>query len=44
MPLLFIYGQTIKPIELVIRGSYKLIAFQLYPFVIKSFYNLNANL
>src|ERR1044072_8693459 len=42
MPLLFIYGQTIQPIELVLKGNYRLVVFQLYPFVLKSFYNLNA--
>jgi AraC-like DNA-binding protein len=42
MPLLFLYGQTIKPIELVIQGSYKFIIFQLYPFVLKSFFNITA--
>jgi len=29
---LFLYGQTIEPIELIINGEYKLIVFQLYPF------------
>jgi AraC-like DNA-binding protein len=28
----FLYGQTIEPIELKIKGPYKLIIFQLYPF------------
>jgi len=42
MPVLFIYGQTIKPVELIMQGSYKLIAFQLYPFVLKSFFNIQA--
>jgi len=42
MPILFLYGQTIKPIELLIEGSYKLIIFQLYPFVLKSFFNITA--
>lgn len=42
MPLLFLYGQTIKPIELVIEGSYELIIFQLYPFVLNSFFNVTA--
>ena len=42
MPALFVYGQTIKPIELKIQGKYKLIVFQLYPFVLKSFFNLQA--
>lgn len=40
MPPLFLYGQTIKPIELVMTGTYKLIVFQLYPFVLKSFFNV----
>ena len=41
MPVLFLYGQTIRPIELVIKGSYKLIVFQLYPFVLKSFFGVD---
>lgn len=40
MPSFFLYGQTIKPIELIMAGSYKLIVFQLYPFVLKSFFNV----
>ena len=40
MPSLFLYGQTINPIELVMTGSYKIIVFQLYPFVLKSFFNV----
>lgn len=40
MPALFLYGQTIKPIELEIEGSYQLIVFQLYPFVLKSFFGV----
>lgn len=40
MPPLFLYGQTLKPIELIMEGSYKLIVFQLYPFVLKSFFKL----
>lgn len=42
MPPLFLYGQTIKPIELHMHGSYRLIVFQLYPFVLKSFFNVKA--
>ncbi|MES2747368.1 MAG: helix-turn-helix domain-containing protein [Bacteroidota bacterium] len=42
MPSLFLYGQTLKPIELIIKGNYKLIVFQLYPFVLKSFFNIDA--
>ena len=41
MPVLFLYGQTIHPIELEIQGGYRLIIFQLYPFVLKSFFNLS---
>lgn len=41
MPAMFLYGQTIHPIELVITGSYKLIVFQLYPFVLKSFFDVD---
>ncbi|RZJ25584.1 MAG: AraC family transcriptional regulator [Flavobacterium sp.] len=41
MPALFLYGQTIKPIELVMDGSYKLIVFQLYPFVLNSFFGVS---
>ena len=40
MPKLFLYGQTIHPIELVIKGAYRLLVFQLYPFVLKSFFNV----
>ncbi len=40
MPPLFLYGQTLKPIELVMRGPYKLTIFQLYPFVLKSFFDI----
>jgi len=42
MPFLFLYGQTIKPIELEMHGRYKLIVFQLYPFILKSFFNVAA--
>lgn len=37
---MFLYGQTINPIELIMIGAYKLIVFQLYPFVLKSFFNV----
>lgn len=42
MPALFLYGQTIQPVELRMEGNYSLICFQLYPFVINSFFNLKA--
>lgn len=38
---LFLYGQTIKPIELVIKGTYKLIVFQLYPFATRLLLNID---
>ncbi|CAN5811644.1 hypothetical protein BH11BAC7_BH11BAC7_30220 [soil metagenome] len=41
MHVFFLYGQTIHPIELQIEGKYKLIVFQLYPFVIESFFDIN---
>jgi AraC-like DNA-binding protein len=40
MPELFLYGQTINPIELVMTGAYKLIMYQLYPFVLKTFFDV----
>src|SRR5690606_19281753 len=40
MPEIFLYGQTIKPIELEISGAYLLIVFQLYPFVLRALFNL----
>ena len=43
MPVLFLYGQTIKPIELEVSGPYQLIAFQLYPFVLKSLFNITPH-
>jgi AraC-like DNA-binding protein len=41
MPDFFLYGQTIHPIKLKISGAYKFIVFQLYPFVIRHFFNVN---
>lgn len=42
MPLLFLYGQTLHPIELQLQGRYQLIVFQLYPFILKSFFDVSA--
>lgn len=42
MPKAYLYGQTIMPIELKMKGAYKIITFQLYPFVLNTFFNLNA--
>ncbi len=41
MPLLFIYGQTIKPVQLELTGPYIIIIFQFYPFVLKSLFNIS---
>ena len=41
MPEVFLYGQTIKPIELEISGAYLVIIFQLYPFVLRTFFDIN---
>ncbi len=40
MPGIFLYGQTIKPIELEISGAYLLVIFQLYPFVLRALFNV----
>src|SRR5687768_944411 len=37
----FMYGQTLKPIEVAIKGSYRLIVFQLYPFAAKTLFGVN---
>ncbi len=39
-PPLFLYGQTIHPVELVARGPFRLIVCQLYPFVLRSFFGI----
>jgi AraC-like DNA-binding protein len=38
----FMYGQTIKPIEISVKGPYRLIVFQLYPFAAKALFKVNA--
>ena len=40
MPELFLYGQTINPIVLEIKGNYLIIIFHLYPFVLKTFFDV----
>lgn len=40
MSSLFLYGQTIEPIEIEIDGNYQIIIFQLYPFILKSLFNI----
>ena len=41
MPDFFLYGQTIQPIELLVSGACRFIVFQLFPFVLKSLFNLS---
>lgn len=41
MPQLFIYGQTIEPIEIEIFGCYQIIIFQLYPFTLYTLFKLD---
>lgn len=40
MPEIFLYGQTINPIVLEISGNYLIIIFQLYPFVLRTFFDV----
>ena len=42
MPVSYLYGQTIHPIQLHIQGNYKILVFQFYPFVINSLFKVNA--
>lgn len=37
----FLYGQSIQPIELSIKGAYRLIVFQLYPLAAKILFGVN---
>src|SRR5690349_14202887 len=37
----FMYGQTLKPIEIAIEGTFRLIVFQLYPFAAKTLFGVN---
>ncbi|PST84297.1 AraC family transcriptional regulator [Pedobacter yulinensis] len=41
MPAAYLYGQTLHPIELRMEGAFSIIAFQLYPFVLKSFFGVD---
>ncbi|RZK57718.1 MAG: AraC family transcriptional regulator [Pedobacter sp.] len=38
---LFLYGQTIKPIEIHFHAPYKVIVFELHPFTVKMIFGLN---
>lgn len=40
LPSFILYGQTIEPIQLHIKGAYKLIVFKLYPFATRLLINI----
>ncbi len=40
---LFLYGQTVKPIEITALGSSRIIIIYLYPHVVKSLFGIEAN-
>ena len=42
MPVIYLYGQTIHPIQLHIQGSFKIVVFQFYPFVINNLFHVDA--
>lgn len=42
MPVSYLYGQTLTPIELHMDGSFRIILLQLYPFVLPSFFNIDS--
>ena len=39
---LFLYGQTVHPIEMVMEGAYKMIVLQVYPFVAQALFQVNT--
>jgi len=41
MPPLYLYGLALKPVELGMRGSYRMIVFLFYPFVLKRFFGVD---
>jgi AraC-like DNA-binding protein len=41
MPPFFLFGMTLHPLELQLEGKFRFIVFQLYPFVLKSFFGVN---
>lgn len=42
MPVTYLHGQTLHPIELHMKGAYKIIVIRLFPFVLRSLFNINA--
>lgn len=39
----FLYGQTVKPVNMKVAGAFKVIAFYLYPYAIKSLFRFGAH-
>lgn len=43
MPEVFIYGQTLQPVEIRIKGRFQLVIFQLYPFALRTIFDLDPH-
>lgn len=43
LPSLFLYGQTVKPIEINAEGDFRVIVFYFYPHVIRSLFGVEAH-
>lgn len=41
MPSFFLYGQTLEPLQLVFETSFRMIVFQFYPFILRSFFGID---
>lgn len=41
MSKIFLYGQTIKPISIDVKGPFQIIVFQFYPFVLRTFWGIS---
>lgn len=41
MPASYLYGQSIEPVTLQMKGNYRIIVFQLYPYVISSLFGVD---
>jgi AraC-like DNA-binding protein len=39
----FVYGQTVKPVEFLPQGAYRMIIFYFYPHIVKSLYGINTS-
>jgi len=43
LPEIFLYGQTVKPTELILRGKFKTTGVCFYPYALKTIFGFNAN-